>query len=282
MLRFLPKQGHAKRFLSRPGHVTHVVETPPLPVVAHIRPNPKLQFGTPRVYNPKVLGNWKTRPHIQEKLPEQPTDIKGVDAAVYRHVDRKGILRKLPVLVQNDHFMLKFFPQQHHVSRYRKSNIAYTFTNYGGPVLNDENLKKDFAKYRGKYRSLEFFRSQPMPMGTAASRIIFRKRIKRELFATLHRLVPSTDVAKVSGIFFFRFRNVPTTTEEWDVVKRNLTKAVEKVLADKRYRAELNDITVSQNNASDTRVLDHELKRENTIGAKRIAGYFPKLPYLTN
>lgn len=188
----------------------------------------------------------------------------------------------MSTVVQNSFFTLKFFPALHHLSLVRKSNVAYTFTNYGGPVLNDSQLLAEFAKYSGKYRNLNFFKSLPVAFGTASQRIKNRKLIKRSLFEALHNQVPSTPdaVRKISGIWFFKFNAAVATEKDIHTVKKSLALAVRKIYSNASFANEVARITEQQN--QDKRAIKQllrEIRPENTLGAARVIGYYPKLPY---
>lgn len=200
-------------------------------------------------------------------------------------MQRKQLLKNLPSLMQNKFFSLKFVGTDHHLCLVRKSNIAYTFTNFGTPVLNSQSLEKEFRDYKGKYRLLSFFQTSPLPSDTAAERIKYRRRVKTGLFEALHKNLPNVkigDMKKVSGIYIFRFITCPATAEDFCVLRSDLEKAVSKVLTDKKYRNELSAITKKQNQIfRNGRNFWPEVAIENTLGASKVPGFVPKLPFVT-
>ncbi|CUM48709.1 unnamed protein product [Debaryomyces tyrocola] len=223
--------------------------------------------------------------HIRNCLPEKPTDIKGVDQVVYKHVQRKQILRKLPTLMSSKFFTLKFFPDLHHISLARKSNIAYTFTNRGGFNLNDPVLAKSLTEYKGKYKKLAFFQEKLCPLDTAVGRAKYRKFIKRSLFESLHKYVKSAeDLDQVRGVFFFRFTIVPATESDRQQVMTDLDLALNVLLkSNLNYKLQLLSVVKEQNKAfRNGQVLVKEVKMYNTIGARNVPGYYSKLPYIDN
>lgn len=223
--------------------------------------------------------------YIRNILPENPTDIKGVDQAVYKHVHRKQILKKLPTLLSSKFFALKFFPELHHVSLARKSNIAYTFTNRGGFNLNDPLLAKSLTEYKGKYKKLAFFQEKLCPLDTAVGRAKYRKFIKRSLFQSLHKFVKtSRDLDQVRGVFFFRFSIVPATESDKQQIMKDLDLALNILLKpDLKYNLQLLGVVKEQNKAfKNGQLLVKEVKMYNTIGAKNVPGYYPKLPFINN
>lgn len=255
--------------------------------IPSVRPNPHISTPFRPLEKPVFsrLSSWRDLPHITNKLlPRLATDIRGIDSAAYSYVDRKRMWRTLPTVIQNKFFTLKFFPALHHVCMARKSNIAYTFTNFSGPVLNDPDLLALFSKYSGKYKNLNFFKSQPTPFGTAALRIRNRKFIKRTLFAALHSVLPqplALDISAVSGIWFFRFAACAATSEDILLVERDLEKAVSKVLRNKAFAKQVADVTNQHNlNQQGVKQLLRDVKLENTLGASRVPGYYPKLPFI--
>lgn len=223
--------------------------------------------------------------HIRNCLPEKPTDIKGVDQVVYKHVHRKQILKKLPTLLSGKFFTLKFFPDLHHVSLARKSNIAYTFTNRGGYNLNDPLLAKSLIEYKGKYKKLAFFQEKLCPLDTAVGRAKYRKFVKRSLFESLHKYVKSPkNLDQVRGVFFFRFTIVPATESDKQQVMTDLDLALNVLLkSNLSYKLQLMNVVKEQNKAfKNGQLLVKEVKMYNTIGAKNVPGYYSKLPYIDN
>lgn len=223
--------------------------------------------------------------YTRNSLPLKPTDIKGVDQAVYKHVHRKQILKKLPSLLSSKFFTLKFFPELHHVSLARKSTIAYTFTNRGGFNLNDPLLAKSLTEYKGKYKKLAFFQEKLCPLDTAVGRAKYRKFIKRSLFQSLHKYVKtSRDLNQVRGVFFFRFSIVPATESDKQQIMKDLDLALNTLLkSDLKYKLQLMGVVKEQNKAfKNGQLLAKEVKMYNTIGAKNVPGYYPKLPFIND
>lgn len=246
-----------------------------------VLPNPLL-IKPVRPLRPWRPTPWKNLPHItNQRLPPDPTDIRGIDLAAYGYINRRNGPLKLPVLAQCAFFTLRFIPASHPICGARKSNVAYTFTNYGSPVLNSTALQKAFKAYKGKYRSLEFFSSVPAPMDTAAARIKNRKHIKRTLHLVLHEVVPDTPagVQLVSGIFHFKYSCLAATEDDKRVLRDNLRQAVAR-LKDTSFRRSLESVCEAQSRDSLWAQLFRDVKPENTVGARQVPGYFPKLPFL--
>lgn len=223
--------------------------------------------------------------HIRDILPLKPTDIKGVDQAVYKHVHRKQMLKKMPTLLSSKFFTLKFFPDLHHVSLARKSNIAYTFTNRGGFNLNDPLLATALTEYKGKYKKLGFFQETLCPLDTAVCRVKYRKFIKRSLFLSLHKHVKiPQDLEQVRGVFFFRFTIVPATEDDRKQVIADLDQAVNILLRPSlNFKLKLWSIVKDQNKTfRNGEILVKEVNMYNTIGARNVPGYYSKLPYINN
>lgn len=245
----------------------------------------RLPFASVTPHQPPQNRDWRNEPHISNKsLPSKPIDIRGVDAAAYPHLQKKLLFRGIPVLVQNKFFSVKFVDSTHHLSLVRKSNIAYTFSNYGTPVLNDNSLAIAFKEYKGTYKNLEFFKSQPHGTDTACARIQYRKRVKRSLFEALHHEIPNssdTEIRSVSGIFLFRFSTCPSTAEDFALVDKDLKAGIATILRNKQYKAKLQLVTKQQNKEfKNGKALVKQVTMENTLGAKRVPGYYPKLPFI--
>lgn len=267
--------------LCQPPHLNHKG-------LVELRPLQKPQFppyveGSYLEHCPTKYTRW---PHITNKaLPQKPTDIKGVDHLVYSYREKARILRQMPLLVKNTFFRLWYFPYYHHLSRARKSNIAYTFSNRGGDPLNDGALYEAFKKYRGPYSRDKFFKTTPHPKDKAVDRVKYRRLVKQSLFQALHDIVPQNQlrVASVSGIWFFQFDASPCTEEDFVMVKKDILNAVRRVHSDPKLQKSLESQLKKHNKQCNYG--DQLLKNarfENTPGAKNVPGYYPKLPFATN
>ncbi|ABN67692.2 predicted protein, partial [Scheffersomyces stipitis CBS 6054] len=183
-------------------------------------------------------------------LPHFPEDIKGVDENAYSLLYKNKVQKPMPVLMSNEFFSLIFFPSDHFVSSYRKSNISYTFTNYGPSKLNSQVLEKAINSYKGKYRSTTFFQENLQPFTTAVGRSNNRKLMKRCLFNALCDQVKTQDqLVSVSGIFRFRFLSVPVTDKDKSKVQRDISNSVNRILEDRMYRSLLSSGTKKSNQA---------------------------------
>lgn len=276
MIKHLLLTNASKRtpFVSNPSSITSLVS-----------PNNLISILPNYEYSPSYFtrGNWRTLPHINQKtLPVDPTDIKGVDNVAYLMVNRAISNKSAPRVVQNRFFSLKFLPTTHYLSQARKSNVAYTFSNFRMSILNSPELGTCFSKYRGAFKNLDYFKTQPYPMGTAVARTKYRKFVKKELHKHLWGIVPNieSEIVKVSGIFCFRFSAVPTTREELQLVSNDIRKAVNKVYCDNIYFLSLQNFVSRQDNRSGLRSLMQNVQKENCIDANKVPGFYPKLPFL--
>lgn len=262
---------HLKPFVSKPSPITNLVS-----------PNPLLKNKNEPVYAPSYFtgGNWKDLPHITQKsLPLKPTDIRGVDTLTYYQISRMIFSKSVPTLNKNRFFMLKFFPFDHHFSFSRKSNVAYTFSNRQVGLLNDRVLMDRFSKYKGKYKRLGFFNTQPLPLGTSVARTKYRKLVKRELHKSLWDVVPNVpqELAKVSGVFAFLFLAVPTVESELQKVSLEVRRAVETLYGNEEFNRSIREMVQRQ---TFPRIPLGTFQLENHIDARKVPCYYPKLPYL--
>lgn len=222
--------------------------------------------------------------HITEKhLPSTPQDIKGVPNDVYSYLRQKSLSKKLPIVVKNKFFVLKFFPSYHHISKARKSNVAYTFNNFGGHNLNDRQLWQSFKNYKGPYQKLQYFQTTPHPKNTAFERGRFRKLIRNSLFSAIRKLCTDNplDTSLVSGIWNFRFEQSPYTTEDKTFIEKDMEKAVKLVTSSASLQSELRKALQLQNSDfNNGSSFLHTLSLENFTDAKNTLGYYPKLPYI--
>lgn len=255
--------------------------TEPGPILSAIlayAPVNSLPLVAPKPFEPPP---WQQLPHItQQRLPDKPTDIRGMDSAGHSYMNRRNMFRNFPTVTQNKFFTLKFFPKNHHLCTIRKSNVAFTFSNSGSAVLNDSKLLQMFSAYKGKYAKIDFFKSLPIPCGTAASRDKNRKMVKRTLHKALHEVIGSAPVSKVSGIFYFKFHDYAVTEEQKTLLRAQMTAAVAKVCHDVRLEQMIMKAVQVQNQIGSHDSLLEGVRLENTLGAQSEPGYFPKLPYL--
>lgn len=278
------KKNMRRFYTTKPGNVVRI--TPPqIKPSRMVKPNPNINNmpflrSDPITNKPAVP--WQKLPHIRtDRLPEKAIDIKGTDTSAHQFFLRRPVFGKIPTLFTSKYFTLTFIPQIHVISSLRKSNVAYTFTNYGGPNFNSAELQKGLVAYRGEYRSLEFFKSVHSPMGTAVSRSNFRKLVKRALYKALHQVVPNeaTEVEKIAGIFHFRFNRYPVPSER-NAMREDVLDAVTKLYTNQAYQRSLLNIIKKQNQQyPNVRMLARDIRPENMLGAKSMPGYFPKLPY---
>ncbi|GEQ70907.1 hypothetical protein JCM33374_g4587 [Metschnikowia sp. JCM 33374] len=257
--------------------------TPPAVVV---RPNPRIKNMLIVKRNPfteRPIVPWHKLPHIRsDKLPQKATDIRGIDAAGHQVFSRKQVFGKIPKLSASKYFSVTFIPANHVIGSLRKSNIAYTFTNYGGHNLNDQTLQKCFTEYRGKYKSLGFFKTIHSPMGTAVSRCKLRRLVKEALFKALHEVIPNTptEVAKVAGIFHFKFQRYPAGREK-QALRADINNAVVRLYTNTTLSSTLASVSKQSNrDYRNVRMLVRDIRPENAIGADSTPGYYPKLPFL--
>lgn len=272
-------------FTTKVGNAVHAIQLKST-AVTDVKPNPYINFMPKIKLHPvtkKPAVPWQKLPHVRtDKLPLNATDILGVDTAAHLIFPRKAVFGKIPVLFKSKFFVLTFIPHMHVISTLRKSNVAYTFTNYGCAMLNDQNLHDNFKKYRGKYQALLFFQEIHSPMGSAVARSKFRKYVKRALYMALHKAVPNTpeSVDKISGIFHFKFLTYPTYDARAEL-KTDMRLAITKLYTDDKFQRSLASISRQQNSTfPNIWKLVRDVKTENIVGADTTPGYCPKLPFL--
>lgn len=238
-----------------------------LPIAETVHLSPKL------AYLP-----WQSQSHVRG-LPARPTDIKGVDLALYPYIHRRTeIYKVLPFILKNEFFALKFIPASHHACLARKSNIAYTFFNQG-LILNNKSLQKRFAEYKGQYRNNVFFSLSPNALGTAVARLQFRRKVKSSLFDAIRATVSGDD--KVRGIFCFELRVKPVTKDDERKFDDEMSALVSRLCSSQQLRAQI-EKTVAAVRKPTVRALKKDVARENTASANRVPGYCPKLPFYSD
>lgn len=217
--------------------------------------------------------------YARNELPKEHTDIRGLDNTAYAHA-KKIVFKKIPNLLMNHFFGLKFIPLLHYICTFRKSNIAYTFSNRGGSLLNDPELEKLCVRYRGRYRNLSFFLEKHYPLDSAVIRSKYRKFIRKTLFQVLHELSPQ-DIDLVKGIFCFHFKIFPTTQSDKLLAKKYLYNAVQNVIEKKDVTYFLRlGAAVKQQNAAYKKdaTLIKEVRKANYFSGNTTC-FYPKLPF---
>lgn len=275
-------------FLARkpPTVISTLPSAFPAPIIA---PNPALPSPSWAQYTPQYNSHahfFRTRyasrpPHMLRRLPLRATDILGLDSEAYAHVRSKNLPKAIPSPMKSRFFSLRFFPELHYISLFRKSTVSYTFTNRGTPDLNDTKLAQKMRSYSGKWRKHQFFNlSLLSPMDTAVGRSRYRKAVKRALFRCL-RKVPEKDVARMAGVFYFRFIIMPACEKDLVEMEADIEAAVKTVLSNKGFLEKLRTVTITQNRtANKGRLLMKTVQTSNTLWAEKVPGYYPKLPFL--
>ncbi|KAK6462339.1 hypothetical protein DFJ63DRAFT_335669 [Scheffersomyces coipomensis] len=217
------------------------------------------------------------------RLPQVPTDIKGVDPEAYFGLTFFKGMNQIPLLIDNDFFNLKFIPKQHFIAQYRKSNIAYTFQNHGGYKLNDPELEKSVNSYKGRYKANTFFMEKLTPFSTAFGRIRYRKLLKRLLFNAVKEVEDKNDpkALDLAGIYKFSFKRVPNTSEEIDRCQGDLLSSVDKILHHKQLQTKLiESYRDAKFKNGDLNNLRSKATLYNTVRPQRVPGFLPKYPFL--
>lgn len=230
----------------------------------------------------EFVSNYKKKwppSYARNELPKEHTDIRGLDSVAYAHAKRI-VFKKIPNLLMNHFFDLKFVPLLHYICTFRKSNTAYTFTNRGGSLLNDPELEKLCTRYRGRYRNLSFFLEKHFPLDSAVIRSKYRKFVKRTLFQVLHELSPQ-DINLVKGIFCFHFKIFPATKKDKLLAKTYVYNAVKQLIEKNDGAYTLRIVAaVKQQNAAHRKnpTLVKEVRKANYFDGD-YNRFYPKLPF---
>lgn len=231
----------------------------PLAPPSLVAPNKLLQVKLP----PTVIQTPNTA-----DFPKLAIDIRGVDTFVHRYI--YGKLWRPPTAWRCRFFSLRFFPESHNVCAARKSRVAYTFTNFGGVVLNDAALLTLFKQYSGKYRSHSFFQTQPIPRSKASDRIKYRKLLKRFLFEAVEK-------KNMGGVFAFRLDVSPATRQDYAELREEVHKAVLNV-ASRPFQQRLELSVAEQNRLFSLEQVRAGVTRSNALVDPRYST--DKLPFL--
>jgi hypothetical protein len=172
---------------------------------------------------------------LKKKLP-LVDEIRGLDQSAYMSLYSNN---KIPTIAQTKFFLLRFFPKQHYLSLFRKSNIAYTFTNKGGYKLNNPELENAIDAYKGKYRNNSMFSKNIRPLDTAFGRYRYRRYVRRILCNTIQETVPFNKIHTVEGIFQFQFRIVPTNPKDRQEIRNSIKHAISTVTHNRKFQNKL-------------------------------------------
>lgn len=210
-------------------------------------------------------------------LPKQPVvknDIKGIDETAFQYIYKS---KKVPNLISCKFFNMRFYPKNHTLSRYRKLNLACAFSNKGGFNLNDQDIEKNIANYKGEYRSHQFFSKITKPLDASFTRTRYRKYM-RQLVFNLVKDLKSNDFVKLEGIFQFQFITVPSRQEDYEFIDKSVTNGIKKLIEDVHLQRKLLSLCNQDNNGM--RIKQDVLRaNENYLHVKSI---HHKLPFLNS
>lgn len=218
--------------------------------------------------------------YADNKLPLKPTDIKGVDSFLHAFLGYGKASNLIPRLCTNNFFTLQFYPHNHEFAKFRKSTVAYTFTNKAGYQLNNPKLESAFLSYKGKYKNDGYFKSNCRPLSIACSRSWYRKFIKRALFKSIRSNLGGSSVEPVSGLFKFTFNEVPRTRQDQELVSNEIDSAVRTLISNKSFVKKLLKSTITSNNSVNKSRIIQGISHENTLHQSALGGY-KRLPFFT-
>lgn len=285
-----------KRSTNLPKKIEYSIPIYKYPCPAKI---PKEDALTVDVYKDKPLG-WERSFHakyesskhfIQERytnkepnhtkpntLPKTSIDIKGMDFNAYSY--GKSRIQKLPYLASTPLFLIRFVPSSHNLSMIRKSNVAYAFNYTKGYRLNSKSLHEDLVKYNGIYRKRDIFRTVLYPFERAFTRSRTRAFAKRCLYRAICDHVDSKHAFRVSGIFYFAFKEPLVGKSKRTFLKDHINIAVKKLILDSKFQASLSQMVQFQNKALTKAYIRSKSKKNLLVNAESTLGYYPRLPFL--
>ena len=115
---------------------------------------PKLSFEGPVSY--RKAEEFHKHPTLQPfqisgYIPKDKSEIKGVDSMVHRWATNKFSINKYPPILKNQFMIIQYFPKDHIISQFRKSNISFILNLFRIPEFNNFKLAKSINEYKGKY-----------------------------------------------------------------------------------------------------------------------------------
>ncbi|KAG7662340.1 uncharacterized protein J8A68_004111 [[Candida] subhashii] len=175
--------------------------------------------------------------YAQEVLPEKVTDIKGVAEEAFQVLFNSRKSSKYPYASSNPFFKLQFYPPEHPLAKFRKSNVAFTFATYFVSLFNSNQLEKAFTRYSGKYKNLVSFQVKPSPKFSAFGRSRTKSVARRLYMELLKEKYSDRTSQELQGVYHFMVYKVPKTTEHIQEFKRELDLAIQRILNDRSLRA---------------------------------------------
>lgn len=179
-------------------------------------------------------------PFQTNTLPKDRSEIRGVDSSIHRFIFNKLKWKEYPPILKNDFMMIQFFPHHHIISNFRKSNIAFAVNIYTIPLFNDIRLRDAMARYKGRYSSLQFFKTKTLPIQSACGRSQ-TKKLFRELFVKALQTLgvinqeentTTTVTDKLRGVYAIHIYKVPITIEQKEKVVQHYSTLIKKITTD--------------------------------------------------
>ncbi|RCK55651.1 hypothetical protein Cantr_05580 [Candida viswanathii] len=209
-----------------PPTTTTKVELPTLPLA-----QTKLPCKTAREFNqiPKTVSY-----HSLYYIPQQHTDIKGVDALVHRLLQQKfSSSKQYSPMVSSEFMNVHFFPRDHMVSQFRKSNVSLVMTHYRTPKYNDGAIERAMDKYKGKYASLQEMEQETKPGRSACGRSRLRRMFRMLLVQAFKDVgeMKETEIGRVAGTYFCTIRKVPITEQQKEKVINEFKYMISKLMS---------------------------------------------------
>ncbi|KAL6453385.1 hypothetical protein SBY92_004953 [Candida maltosa Xu316] len=210
-------------------------------------PLPESEFKSMKPKYQSAADFYENQPPIpyqcRGSIPTDKSDIRGTDGTVHKYIFQKFRGSKYPPIERNEFMSIQFFPENHILSNFRKSNISMIISMFGIPPFNNQGLAKALSQYKGEFSNSQFFSAKVSPVYSAFGRNMLRK-IFRQLYVDAVKDIKG-DTTKLAGIYCCVINKVPITQDHRKKVIEGYQRAMKKIMNDKKTQNQLNDLALA-------------------------------------
>ncbi|KAI5963253.1 uncharacterized protein KGF55_003045 [Candida pseudojiufengensis] len=163
----------------------------------------------------------------QNQVPKHGHELRGIDGAVHTFITKTCSPNVYSPLISNKYMMIQFFPQDHIISNFRKSNISFIFQLFRLPILNDLDTERSFKQYGGKYNDMQFFKSKSRPNQSACGRSKLKSHFRQLFIDALGE--SKSKVEKLAGVYVISVLKVPVNGDQENFVKNEFKKLINNI-----------------------------------------------------
>lgn len=162
-------------------------------------------------------------------LPQDRSEIRGLDAIIHRWATSKFDLARYPAILRSKFVYIQFFPTDHIVSNFRKSNIAFAMNLFRISEFNNSDIFRFVSDYNGQYCNLQTIKEKHMPIETACGRTKVKKKFRRLFIDALKSNNDIKNKSRLSGTYLCHVLRIPITEEECKIVINDYLKMIDRL-----------------------------------------------------